>query len=207
MSIEALKSDIQVKTKETVANILKEAKSEAGKIVENGKVRAEEIKSKLAERLKRELEEKAGMGAATEEVEEKKRIATLKQNLIDGVFNDAEAGLRKFVKGEDYKKMLPELAAEAIKELTGGEKFILAVNADDKKLMKDAMRDLQKGISEKVSKGAMVELDDETIDCIGGVVVYTQNRERSFDNTIDAKFSRCREETWQIAQILFGGNA
>lgn len=120
MSIEALKSDIQVKTKETVANILKEAKSEAGKIVENGKVRAEEIKSKLAERLKRELEEKAGMGAATEEVEEKKRIATLKQNLIDGVFNDAEAGLRKFVKGEDYKKMLPELAAEAIKELTGG---------------------------------------------------------------------------------------
>lgn len=83
----------------------------------------------------------------------------------------------------------------------------MAVNADDKKLMKDAMRDLQKGISEKVSKGAMVELDDETIDCIGGVVVYTQNRERSFDNTIDAKFSRCREETWQIAQILFGGNA
>jgi vacuolar-type H+-ATPase subunit E/Vma4 len=72
--------------------------------------------------------------------------------------------------------------------------------------MKDATRDLQKRISEKTRKEAVLELDDGAIDCIGGVVVYTQNRERSFNNTIDARFSRCRDETWQIAQILFGGN-
>jgi len=206
MSIETLKSDIQVRTKETVAKILKEAKLEAEKIVEDGKVRAGDIKSKLSERLKRELDEKTSMGGATEEVEEKKRIATLKQDLIDEVFKDAEAGLRKFVKDEDHKKMLPELAAEAINELGGGH-FTLAVNADDKKLMKDAMHDLQKRISEKTRNDAVVKLDDETIDCIGGVVVYTEHRERSFDDTIDARLSKCRDETWQIAQILFGGNA
>jgi V/A-type H+-transporting ATPase subunit E len=206
MSIETLKSDIQVKTKETVAKILKEAKLEAEKIAEDGKVRAGDTKSKLSERLKRELDEKTSMGGATEEVEEKKRIATLKQDLIDEVIKDAEAGLRKFVKDEDYKKMLPELAAEAINEL-GGNNFILAVNADDKRLAKDAMHDLQKRISEKTRGESVVKLDDETIDCIGGVVVYTEHRERSFDNTIDARLSKCRDETWQIAQILFGGNA
>jgi vacuolar-type H+-ATPase subunit E/Vma4 len=202
MSIEALKSDIQVRTKETVARILQEAKLEAEKIAEDGKARVQDVKSKLADRLKRELDEKTNAAGGTEEVEEKKRIANLKQAMIDGVFEDAQASLKKFVKDENYKKMLPELAAEAIKEL-GGNQFILSVNAADKRLMKDAMNDLQR-ISEKMNSGSVVKLDDEAIDCIGGVVVYTQNRERSFTNTIDARLSRCRNETWKVAQILFG---
>jgi vacuolar-type H+-ATPase subunit E/Vma4 len=206
MSIEALKSDIQVRTKETVARILQEAKLEVEKIAEEGKARVQDIKSKLADELKRELEEKTNAAGGTEEVEEKKRIANLKQAMIDRVFEDAEAGLKKFAKDEDYKKMLAEFAVEAVEKL-GGNQFILSVNSSDKRLMKDSLNDLQRKISEKTNDKSLVKLDDEAIVCIGGVIVYTQNREKSFNNTIDARLSRCRNETWQIAQILFWGNS
>jgi V/A-type H+-transporting ATPase subunit E len=202
MSIEAMKSDIQAKTKETVARINQEAKAEAERIIEEGRRRADENKSKLSETLKRELDEQVDMGGAIEEVKWRKIIADLKQEAIDGVFKDAAAALRVFVKEESYRKMLSKLVTEAVEGLEG-DVFVLTANTNDRELLKKSLHDLQRRIFEK-GKQVVLKLDDGAIDCIGGVVAYTENRKRSFNNTFDARLMMCRDETWKIAQILFG---
>lgn len=204
MSVEAMKSDIQLKTKETVARIRKETKAEAERILEEGRKRAEENKLRLSESLKRELDEQAGMGEAIEEVKGRKIVADLKQEAINRVFKDVEVALREFVKEEGYKEMLQVLVSEAVGGLDG-DNFILTSNSDDKELLKSSLRNLQRTISDKGSQTAL-KLDDSAIDCIGGVVAYTKNRERSFNNTLDARLLRCRNDTWGITKILFGGD-
>lgn len=209
MGIEGLRSEIQRRALEAERSILAEAEREAERIVSEAKVEVERIRLETLASKQRELDERERKELAIKRVECGKRIADLRHGLTEAVFEEAEAMLEK-IAGEKrgkyrYGEKILDLIGEAAGRL-GGDHLIISVNARDRKVLKGGLRDLQRDVSGRVGRDLILELDDGTIDCIGGAMVRTADGRKHFNNTIDARLLKCRNEMrWHVAQTLFEG--
>jgi V/A-type H+-transporting ATPase subunit E len=190
------------------AKILQDASSEADAIVNRAKRETNEILTraeKAAERKTREIEVKAQVEAeeahrkimSMSELELRKSLLAIKQEMLDLAFDSALDRL-KALEGEEYEKVI---AAMLEKSLQTGLQEIVVSPQDAAKFTPQFLQKLNTSLSNRAA-GTELRLSAETRDIRGGFILKSQGME--INNSFEALIRLQRDEIESdIAKILF----
>jgi vacuolar-type H+-ATPase subunit E/Vma4 len=185
------------------------AEERANKILKSAKEEVERIKSETEEQILSlvgsELRAVRDRIVGSAELEGRKMVMLSRQELLSQVFEDAEKRLTQISdgkdKGTDYGEVLIKLIIETASAI-GGEEIIVSANARDLEYLKKNLRKIRNQVKD-ATRGAVLNLDEEPIDVIGGVVVRNSDSTKIFHNTLEGRLvnTRGRVEA-QVAKIL-----
>jgi len=205
MSLEALKREIFESANRRREEILKEAREKADKIVEEAKDKAERIIERKREAIIKELSEKKKAALAVARLEGKKKVLETRGSLVDKAFEEAKKKLIEIKDGKDYLNILIKFIAEAIKEL-GKDEVNIRVSSSDYEFMKKNLKIIEKNVSKKIGKKVVLNLIEEHVNIIGGVIVSSKGDQIIYTNSFDSRINRVYDEMRdEVIKILFGG--
>ena len=190
---EKIIAHIQVDAKSQADAILAQAEKQCAAISEEYKKKAEDAYGEKIRIGVKACEDVAEGKERIANMEAKKEILALKQEMVSAGFDKAKEMILA-LPAENYLAFLVKLAVRSAS--TGDEEIVL--NAADKAKYGDA---LIKAVNEAVP-GGKCTLSDETGDFDGGLVMRRGNIE--VNNTLSLLIDLCRSEmSSQLAKVLF----
>lgn len=204
--MENLKSQIISIQEIQIKEIIDNAEEQAKKILEDAKKKAEEIRSQRMKELTIKLREKEAYEIAVGKLEGKRKASNAKFRLLEGAFENARAELKELTGSKRglYGESLEKLIVEAATKLKGTEMEILT-NPKDKDFVNRRIKELEKRISKLKHVTTNLQVSEETLNNFGGVVVRTADKGQVFNNTMEARLTKIRQENRnEIFDSLFG---
>lgn len=129
---------------------------------------------------KKESEKLEKQIIGSSELEARNKQLLLTAESVDKVFDKAIEKIQNIKKNENYPKLISTLIDESTKAL-GTQEIIVLTNSKDKDVVKSVL-----------AKFPKAELSSETINCIGGVEVRSNDGTMTFNNTIDSRLERLK---------------
>lgn len=207
MIMENLRSQLKFLQQIEVREIVEEAEGQFRKKIKEAEEKAEEIKK----RKMKELEEKLRLIEDLEQVESnlegKKKILGLKFEIFEDAFAKSVERLKEIVSNEEilYSESLKRLIVDAVIKLEGTE-FEISTNSRDKQTVNQSLTELEKEILLLKGQAVKLHVSEETIDTLGGIIVRTKDKKRIFNNTLEARLDKIRNEmAGNILTTLFEG--
>ncbi len=120
-----------------------------------------------------------------------KQLRALEQ-AVDDVFVKALAQIANTDRNNDYAGLVKALLDESVERL-GTTQVIVFTNSKDRNMIQSTISQFQDA-----------EISDETIDCIGGVIVQSKDGTMKFDNTLDARIKRLKPLIRKEIATIFG---
>jgi len=193
---ELIIKDIEARTKEEIEKIMEDAEKKIAEIKRKKEEDAEKEKNKIldqgkniSERVKQRILADARIKAKKEFLEEKERI-------IQEVIDKAIDKLREIVNSKEYEKKLLDLIKASV-DIIDEKKVNILVNKRDKEILEKHTDRLNKILGSNINYTI-----GKPIDCIGGVIVTSENVE--VDNTLETRLERSMERLRaDIAKMLF----
>jgi V/A-type H+-transporting ATPase subunit E len=143
-----------------------------------------ESAQKQAESLKRQI-----IGSA--EIEARNYQLRVLEDAVVAVINSALERLQK-IEQERYEEALSKMLHEAYETI--GKECIVYCNKKDRSLVSSLVKKLKLG---------KISVSPEHIDTAGGIVVESKDRTIRFDNTVEARIERMKQELRkEISSIL-----
>ena len=175
----------------TIDKILDRAKKDIGTGLEASLKESQEVLDDSVSRLEQEYEkiisdgrkeadklEKQLIGSADLETRNKQLI--LVEESVERVFNEAIKKIKKTRRNTEYADMMSELLDGATETLRAQQTEVF-VNTKDQRVIKKIL----------VGKDN-IKLAPDAIECMGGMVVKSQDGIMTFDNTVDARLERMK---------------
>ncbi len=187
--------------------MLEDSEEQAQKIINEAEKKASITKSQKIAEISKNLQEIEDSELAILKLEERKKISNYKFQLFEESLEQCIKNLEKMIKDTKprYKKSLKKLIVEAAMKLKGTE-FEIVANSRDKKIIEEKLEEIKGQVS--LAKGETVKLhiSHETLDTMGGALVRTKDKRQMFNNTLEARLSKVKEESaGSIFEILFEG--
>ena len=191
-------------TEKIIAHIQADAKAEADAILAQAEKQCAAIRDEYAEKAReaysakirdgvKDCEESAGSKDRIVQMESKKEILSLKQEMVSESFSKAKEMLLN-MSGEDYFAFLVNLA---VRGSDNGAGEIILNKADREKYGDRIAQAANAAIS-----GGKLTLSEDTGDFSGGLIV--RNGRIEVNNSIELLIDMCREEmSGKVAGILF----
>ncbi|RLF58646.1 MAG: hypothetical protein DRN25_04975 [Thermoplasmata archaeon] len=185
--------------------IREDSEKEVERIIGEAKKKSEEIIKKSEKDGKKRYEELIIQGKKNAELEKqriianarlqaKKLILETKESIIEKTFSLAEKKLRDIVSSDEYESILRKLIEEAISSIPDKQLQILC-DERDRELLRKIIKEFPG-----------VELSEENISTIGGIIVKSKDGRIQVDNTFETRIERMRNDLRvKVARILFGG--
>jgi len=205
--MENLKAQIKFLHEIEAQETLEEAEEQAQKIITEAEEKAERIRKQKMQEVEERVSEKETSELALTKLEGKKKILDIKSQLLEEAITKSADRLREIADSgkSTYKEGIERLIAEGSMKLKGNEFQILA-NQRDRKLVKDSLRELEKKISKTKGASIVLELGEETLTTLGGVIVRTRDGRQLFNNTLEARLAKVRQEmVGEISKVLMEG--
>lgn len=120
-------------------------------------------------------------------LEAKKEYLESIEECVQEVINEALNRIKSMRSSEDYRRSLKALLREAV-EAVGGDEIVVESAPDDEKLVKELAAELSRAM------GLRIKLSERRLESIGGVRVLRGDGASIYDNTIEARLDRLREE-------------
>jgi V/A-type H+-transporting ATPase subunit E len=116
---------------------------------------------------------------------------------------EATAKLEKMSreKSSQYEESLGKLVIEAAEAVQTSDMEILANQRDHEFLQKE-LPELRKKLEKRKGKLPALKLNEETLTCIGGVIVQDKDKKRIFNNTFEARLTKTKQE---LGNKIFSG--
>lgn len=175
----------------TIDKILDRAKKDIGTGLEASLKESQEVLDDSVSRLEQEYEkiisdgrkeadklEKQLIGSADLETRNKQLI--LVEESVERVFDEAIKKIKKTRRNAEYADMMSELLDGATETLRAQQTEVF-VNTKDQRVIKKIL----------VGKDN-IKLAPDAIECMGGMVVKSQDGIMTFDNTVDARLERMK---------------
>jgi V/A-type H+-transporting ATPase subunit E len=193
--IELIIGDIDAKTKEQVERIIKDAEKKIEEINKTKKEAAERDKQKILEKGKSLADRERQRILADARIKAKKEFLEEKERIINEIIDKATDKLRQIVESKEYEKKLFDLLKKSV-DIIDENNIEILVNKRDKEILEKHKDKLNKVLGDiKYTIG-------RPIDCIGGVIVRSENSE--VNNTLEARLERSMERLrTDIAKMLF----
>ncbi len=204
--MENLKAQLRFLQEIKPKEIIEKAEEQAQKILDEAKVQAEKIKSQKMQEVSEKLQERETAEIALSNLEGKKKLSNVKFQLLEEAITKSRKKLQEasYDQGNIYKKSLERLIIEAATQLKGTELEILT-NAKDKKLVDGNLREMETKLSKIKNEPVNLQVSEETLNVSGGAIVRTKDEKQFFNNTIDARISKLRQEmSDKVLANLFG---
>ncbi len=179
-------------------DIIRAAEEEAKKVLKAAKQQADQNYAAVTSEAKNRAEAEKRKIASLGEVDIRNRLLQTKEELVDAAFREALKQLEDFTKTNPYRDYLMKVIEQAAKKI-GVETLVVQVNAQDKAwLTQDALDSLSKKLQIKLG------MSDQTVECIGGCKMQTENGSVAVDSTIDNRLQGLKPALrTQIAKMLF----
>ncbi|MBI4399555.1 hypothetical protein HY570_02290 [Candidatus Micrarchaeota archaeon] len=180
MGLQELREEILNNAKTSARKIQKESEAEAETIVrtaeEKKKQTLETVKKDVKEVLEREERERV----SSARLKAKMIMAEAKESVIKELMDQLFEKMKEYRESSEYKTTLARLVDEGLGQISG--KVVVYANKEDASLVK------------KLLGKKKAELSEEPIQCIGGVVVTSEDGKVRINNTLEAKFEERKEE-------------
>ncbi|BDC36415.1 MAG: hypothetical protein EF806_06405 [Candidatus Methanoliparum thermophilum] len=192
---ELIIKDIETRTKEEIGKIMEDAEKKIAEIRRKKEEDAEKEKNKILDRGKNLAEREKQRILADARIKAKKEFLEEKERIIQEVIDKAIDKLREIVKSKEYEKKLLDLIKSSV-DIIDEKKVDILVNKRDKETLEKHADRLNKIL------GNINYIIGKPIDCIGGVIVRSENVE--VDNTLETRLERSMERLRaDIAKMLF----
>jgi len=206
-----------------ISHIETEAEKEISETLLKAQKEADTITKAAQEKAKREAERVLSNGKRTASLEGQKIIAEARINVrrermdsqeesIVTSFTAAQKALEELAeKGKRdklrYKDIMFNLIVSA-SEIVAGNKLELVFNKRDSKTFnKETLKEARESIKKRTGRETSLSLTDDTIQCIGGVVVRDLENQVEVDNTLETKLNQLKDNLRvDVAKILFEDN-
>jgi len=203
-SLQVLIDELHRRSAEEIKKIKSEAEAEAQKIIEDAKERAERL---FLEKVSAELPTLRNKILGSVEGEARTKILLEKDRIVKRAFELAKETLIAIAEGKSgeykYDEILYQLIKEAAVKLGEKELYIIA-NEKDKKLLSSNITSFQKRLSEELGDVYTIEIEPETINVIGGVIIRNKDRTKIYNNTFDGRLRTTEDRLRGIlGKILF----
>jgi V/A-type H+-transporting ATPase subunit E len=204
-----------------ISHIEAEAEKEISETLLKAREEADAITKAAQEKARRETERVLSNGKRVASLEGQKIIAEARINVrrkrmdsqeeaIVASFDAAKKALEELAeKGKrdnlTYKDIMFNLIVSAA-EIVAGNKLELVFNQRDSKTFnKEMLREARESVKKRTGREISLSLTDDTIQCLGGVVVRDLEKQVEVHNTLETKLNQLKENLRvDVAKILFG---
>ena len=204
-----------------ISHIEAEAEKEISETLLKAREEADTIIKAAQEKARRETERLLSNGKRVASLEGQKIIAEARINVrrkrmdsqeeaIVASFDAAKKALEELAeKGKrnnlTYKDIMFNLIVSA-SEIVAGNKLELVFNQRDSKTFnKEMLREARESVKKRTGREISLSLTDDTIQCLGGVVVRDLEKQVEVHNTLETKLNQLKENLRvDVAKILFG---
>lgn len=195
--IAKIKETILEEANQEKEKIINEAKTQAKEIEARYKSQADQILGSILEKAKKAAEEKKRRIISMAELENRKALLKVKQEIIDEVFEKAKKKL-KALPDEQYRNLIADMLMRST--VTGNEEVIIS-ESDRQRITPEFIQEINKKLKD-IGKEGNLRISDVSRDMIGGFILKSKDVE--INSTFDSLIKMEREELeTEIAKILF----
>lgn len=192
MAIEDILKALEDQGKAEADDILAAAREQAKGIEEDAKVQAERTKAATVDSANAQMQARTSHRINAARLEARRKVASVKEQAIEGVYADALQRLDSLRSTPGYPKLFAALAAEALDGLDGGVTFI--VDPADEQLAADVLA--------STGKSGTVDASAKTR---GGLTVAAHGGTMFRRNTVEDRLDKYQEAgRASVAGVLFG---
>jgi V/A-type H+-transporting ATPase subunit E len=173
MSLDTVAEDIRDEARARAEEIREEGETRATEIVEDAEADAEEIREEREVAVDREIEQRREQAISSAKLEAKQARLEARRDALADVRSAVEAALVD-IDGERRRSLTEALLAAAAEEFDEGESVSVYCRADDQDLLEELLADYD-------GFGVAGEYD-----CLGGVVVESEESRVRVNNTFDS---------------------
>lgn len=195
--IAKIKETILEEANQEKEKIINEAKTQAKEIEARYKSQADQILGSILEKAKKAAEEKKRRIISMAELENRKALLKVKQEIIDEVFEKAKEKI-KALPDEQYRNLIADMLMRST--VTGNEEVIIS-ETDRQRITPEFIQEINKKLKD-IGKEGNLRISDVFRDMIGGFILKSKDVE--INSTFDSLIKMEREELeTEIAKILF----
>lgn len=205
--MENLKSQIKFIHEMEAEELVEEAEEEARKIVKDAEERAAQTRKEKMQEVTEKLHDREASELAGTKLEGRKKILNLKSRLVEEAITRSIDKLKTIVEGgkAQYKDSLERLIVEGATKLKGTQ-FQILTNSRDKKVVKESLKELKKEISKLKGATVSLQIGEETLNTLGGIMIQASDKRQLFNDTLEARLAWIRQEKiGEIFDSLFKG--
>jgi V/A-type H+-transporting ATPase subunit E len=185
-SIELLSRAVMKEAQSEAEQILSRAREDALKIQHKAQEQAEAERKVILERASEEEERIRRQAIATAQMKARTLQLKKREELLEGVFEEAGQQLSSLQQWSDYDRIARKLLREALTHLETSSALVWADEVTFQYLTAEVL--------EEISKELNVKLKIEgTLDRGTGVIVETEDGRRRFDNTLETRLDRMQD--------------
>ena len=191
-SLEQAIDKILVKTEGKVLSDLEKSYSESLKKLDDSLPRLEQEYDKLISEGNKEADKIKKQIIGSSDLEARNKQLVVLEQAVDDVFAKALEKIAAIDRGGDYANLIKLLLDESINTL-GTANVTVSTNAKDRDTVQSAL-----------SEFSDAQMSDDMIECLGGVIVKSNDGTMQFDNTIDARIQRLKPLIRKEIATIFG---
>jgi len=190
-----LVEEIWAAARKEAEEILNSAQRKAEEIIAEAGRRARESQARKLEEARLRVRQKLSRELALKKLQIKHEYIIKKNKIVEDLIREAEAKVYEVIKSgkSEYVSSLKSLALEAIMSLGSRDIVLYACNERDKALLATILDEI---LAEAKKRGRDVRaaISDATLGCAGGLLAVSKDKREYFNNTIEARIRRVREE-------------
>jgi V/A-type H+-transporting ATPase subunit E len=205
--MENLKAQLESTQKIEIKEIIEEANNQAAKLLSEAKAKAQQVRTKETEEILQKLREKETQELESSRLQRKRAITNLRSQLVEAAFAESFEKTKKLVEqaAVTYRKSLEKSIALAVVK-TEGVEFELILNPIDIAYVKTKLKRIEKEVSTIKNVPVTLRVSDEPLQSVGGVVIRSSDEKQIFNNTLEARFAKIKQEAvFKVSEILFEG--
>jgi len=197
MAIEDIKEKIISDAHNNAQQIIQNAQNKAEEIIEKAKKEAENIKQKILNQIKKEIAVSREKIITEANLEARKSILSIKQGIMEKVFNDALARIL----GLEDKKYLSLIRKIILNNVEKGNETIFISASDRDRITDEFIQEINRELVNQGKEGNL-SLSDTFLEIKGGVVLGSNHIRKN--SSLEFIFRKIREELEEeISQYLF----
>jgi V/A-type H+-transporting ATPase subunit E len=208
--VDKIISYIEAEAGKEISDILLEAQAEADKIEKSAQEKADRERERILSNSERGASLEGQRIIAETRIDVRRKRMDAQEEAIAASFEEVKKALEELAeKGKRdnfvYKDIMFNLIASA-SEVVAGNKLELVLNQrDSTTFTKGTLREASELAKKRTGRTISLTLSDETIQCLGGVVVRDIEKQVEVDNTLETKLNRLKERIRvDVAKTLFG---
>ncbi|MDD5066003.1 MAG: V-type ATP synthase subunit E [bacterium] len=188
MALEDIVKKILSEAENEARQILDEARKEADKIIRENKQSLQDLEKKEKVRIDQESEEYRKRLVQMADLEMRKELLSLKQQLVADVFKIVEDRILSLPR-EDYQEFIANKIIEIIE--TGTEEIVLT-EKDKERITPDFVEKINSRLKEKLREKGQLKIAGETIPIKGGFILRSEKVQ--YNNSVESILKELREK-------------
>lgn len=166
---------------------LREFNEQYEKLINEEKVRIEELRKNLKRDVIKKSNIKANELVAKEKLNKQREVLALKDNLVQVTLDEISKKLLSYVETKEYREFFIKSLEKTLNEVEDGNYYIVVMQQDEDRFKNDIDGIRKKNPNKKIT----IELSSE--DFIGGIILRDVNGTFKVDNTLKSKLYGSRE--------------